>query len=111
MMDEGLVKGIVFVYACRFLQSLNMEANQTNIGAILETHPFSECEIQTQGWDNIADMVDLIMIYPYRQGRKVRNFNNYLREKLFGRKTAMDEDSDDGSNDENKNNQKEEAQA
>ena len=66
MMDEGLVKGIEFEYACRFLQSLNMEANQTNIGAILETHPFSECEIQTQGWDNIADMVDLIMIYPYR---------------------------------------------
>lgn len=95
LMDDGLVKSIEFEYACRFLQSLNMEANQTNINAILQRHPLSKCEIQTQGWDNLADMVDLIMIYPYRDGRKTKNFHNYLKEKLFGRRNAQDEESND----------------
>ena len=96
LMDEGLVKCIEYEYACRFLQSLNMDANPANVSAILDKHPFSECEIETQGWDNIGDMVDLIIIYPYRKGRKSRNFQNYLREKLFGWRNAQtDRDVDD----------------
>ena len=98
MMDESLVKCIEFEYACQFLQCLNMEANQVNINVILEKHPLSHCEIQTQGWDNIAEMVDNLSIYPYREGRHAKNFYNHLREKLFGWKSSglIDNDSNSG---------------
>lgn len=98
MMDEALIKCIEFEYACLFLQSLRMEANTANINEILDRHPLSACVVQTQGWDNIADMVDSLMIYPYRSGRGTQNFYNYLRERLFGYKSFAGTDSGLGTN-------------
>ena len=73
-----------------------MDSNPANVSAILEKHPFSECEIETQGWDNIGEMVDLITIYPYRKIKKTRNFQSYLREKLFGWRSAVVEEEPEG---------------
>ena len=100
LLNESLVKSIEFEYACRYLESLQLEANPTNITAILQKHPLSECEIQTGGWDNFTDMVDTVYVYPHRKGKHANNFANYLRDKIHSQQRIVaDSDAQPGSRD------------
>ena len=52
--------------------------------SILSKHPLNQCEIQTSGWDNVTEMVDTLIIYPFKKNKlREQTFESYLKEKLF----------------------------
>lgn len=82
-LTEEIIKTLEYEYASRYLESLKLQPTPANIKTIIDKHPLSGCEIQTTGWDNITDMVDTVMVYPHRTGKNARNFNRFIRDKLF----------------------------
>ena len=52
--------------------------------SILSKHPLNQGEIQTSGWDNVTEMVDTLIIYPFKKNKlREQTFESYLKEKLF----------------------------
>ena len=35
------------------------------------------------GWDNITEMVEMVHIYPHRQGNHTTDFKEYLKEQVL----------------------------
>lgn len=51
---------------------------------VLNKYPLNKCEIQSSGWDNVTEMVDTLIIFPFRRNKlKGQSFESYLKEKLF----------------------------
>ena len=60
---------------------------------ILSQHPLNQCEIQASGWDNVTEMVDTLIIYPFRKNKLIdQTFESYLKEKLFNSSSAIEKD-------------------
>lgn len=49
--NKNFVKVIEHEYACRYLEKLNIEANQKNIQFILKKYPIKNCDIRSE-WNS-----------------------------------------------------------
>lgn len=70
--DRGFVEAIMHAvemdYARQYLDSMCVQPTDANLRSLLQRHPLHTCELQSSGWDNIAEMVDTIVVYPSGMG-------------------------------------------
>lgn len=63
---------------------MNLSSTNKNLKNVLNKYPLNKCEIQSSGWDNVTEMVDTLIIFPFRRNKlKGQSFESYLKEKLF----------------------------
>jgi hypothetical protein len=66
---EGFIKCLEYEYITQYLQNLNLSSTNKNMKNILQKYPLNKCEIQSSGWDNVTEMVDTLIIYPFKRNK------------------------------------------
>ena len=76
------------------MSKVGVALNQSNIDFFLENNPIQSCEVQSNGWDTMSEMVDTIIVTMTGKTQKKAKFYESFKEKLFNKQVTSDDEED-----------------